>query len=717
MKKISAFIIFFTALLALSAYGEGIEITPPSGFYEDAVSVEVTIPDDETAYYSLDGSAENGVPLNGAIQFDNTGDFSAHTLRVWTESGLRAEAAYVVGSGVTERFDMYVAVVDTTDADLYDYDIGILVEGRIWDEYDELYPESTVKPARHPANYNQRTDEWVRNSYVTIFDQSGTPLVSQAAGLSVMGGASSAKYQKSLKVSADELYDPDHDDFVIDFFVSDSFAPSATRTITEFNNLVFRNSGNDFNHTWIRWNLMSELAKRAGFQVVQPATPCVLFLNGKYYGLTQLQPTASRKFVADSVGIADQSLIEVHKIGDQTIYDEIGLTDLVTADFSDPAAVTALNEVIDVEQMLRYYAFQTVVNNCDWPAGNVYMWRYTGKNDPSNPATDGRWRYVLYDLDYCYDVYDEDREIFDRLWQTSNPIRSFFKNLMQDPGLRAEYLANVYQLMNQIFVESDVVALVETLDAQIAAEVTEKSPVETVRQRDHQRYIDQLISEINGRRAALSAKLEEYLGCETKYALAIADPGLSATVTLCGVDITSAIEGEYYVEAGATVACRMHTGWEFLSWTVNGETVTDAQFSVTGEMASQGRVDITLNAAQTSCGPVIWALAAKDDEDFVEIMNPGGADIYLGNIFISDDPEKPDRQRLPEITLRPGESIVVAASGGDYALNFGIKKGETVLLTHENGTIYDAVPVPKMGSGDVYARYGGGKFAFYRISE
>ena len=84
-------------------------------------------------------------------------------------------------------------------------------------------------------------------------------------------------------------------------------------------------------------------------------------------------------------------------------------------------------------------------------------------------------------------------------------------------------------------------------------------------------------------------------------------------------------------------------------------------------------------------------------------------------MYISDDPEEPGKQELPEITLAPGESITLAAMGGDYSLSFGIKKGETILISSDDGAVHDAIEIPKMDSGDVYARYGGGKFAFYRL--
>lgn len=717
MKKIIFLAALFFVLFAACAGADMITINPPSGFYEDDVTVEVTVPDGETAWYSLDGTMKNPQPVSGEIIIDHTGDFSAHTLRVWTDSGYDAEAAYVIGAGISDRFDMYVGVIDTADASLHDYDTGILVEGRVWDEYDEENPDNELTAGKHPANYNQRGDDWVRDAYVTIFDKDGNEIISQAAGLSVMGAGSSKQSQKSLKVSADEAYDPDHDDFIMDIFTAAPGENSASRTITEFNNLVFRNSGNDYNITWFRWNFISSLAKKAGFEIVQSATPCVLFLNGEYYGMTQLQPTASRKFVADSVGISDQENIQVVKNGDQKAYAEAGIEEIIAADLSVPENLAALESVMDVDQFLRYCAFQTICNNTDWPSGNIFMWRYTGQPSKNNPNTDGRWRYVIYDLDFAFDVYGKDEEVFDKLFRNDNPLRSFFRRLMENDTLRARYLANVYELLSEVFVEDEMLSLIDVLDAQINAEITEKSPIEKVRDRDHARYVNNLREEVMSRRTAVARKIGEYLSAGAPYVLSVSDPGLSATIEINGVKLLGETSGVHYSGAETVLTCHMHAGWEFSGWTVNGETVTDAELVITEEMAASGAVEITLNAENVPSGPVIWAVAYKDEEDLIEIMNPGSDPVDLTGLYISDDPEEPGKQRLPEIALEPGKSITLAAWGGDFSLSFGVKKGETVLISSDDGKVWDAVTIPKMESGDVYARYGGGEFSYYRRTD
>ena len=50
---------------------------------------------------------------------------------------------------------------------------------------------------------------------------------------------------------------------------------------------------------------------------------------------------------------------------------------------------------MDINQFINYYIAQIYVFNQDWPQGNIKYWR---------PQTaSGRWRWMLYDLDFGFD--------------------------------------------------------------------------------------------------------------------------------------------------------------------------------------------------------------------------------------------------------------------------------------------------------------------------
>ena len=89
--------------------------------------------------------------------------------------------------------------------------------------------------------------------------------------------------------------------------------------------------------------------------------------------------------------------------------------------------------------------------------------------------------------------------------------------------------------------------------------------------------------------------------------------------------------------------------------------------------------------------------------DYVELINTGDAPVSLEGYFISDNPKKRDRFRLPARNLEPGGLLLLWADdagksgtdpGGSIHLNFSLKPGETVYLSSPRGALLDEVPVP-----------------------
>lgn len=84
--------------------------------------------------------------------------------------------------------------------------------------------------------------------------------------------------------------------------------------------------------------------------------------------------------------------------------------------------------------------------------------------------------------------------------------------------------------------------------------------------------------------------------------------------------------------------------------------------------------------------------------DWIELHNPTDTPISLGGYTLTDDPDEPDKWRLPITTLAPGAFLVVWASGADrvgtagWHTNFRLSRGgEYVGLFGLDGQVVDAV--------------------------
>ena len=54
-------------------------------------------------------------------------------------------------------------------------------------------------------------------------------------------------------------------------------------------------------------------------------------------------------------------------------------------------------------------------------------------------------------------------------------------------------------------------------------------------------------------------------------------------------------------------------------------------------------------------------------EDWIELVNAGGASVALGDLRLSDDPNDWGKWRLPNVTLAPQERLLLWCSGRDIA--------------------------------------------------
>ena len=95
--------------------------------------------------------------------------------------------------------------------------------------------------------------------------------------------------------------------------------------------------------------------------------------------------------------------------------------------------------------------------------------------------------------------------------------------------------------------------------------------------------------------------------------------------------------------------------------------------------------------------------------DYIELVNTGSKPVNLSGYYLSDNPKKRSRFRLPAQTVGPGEYVILWADdtgksgtrgGKDIHLNFSLKSGETVWFSSPHGILLDHVTI-REGDSDV----------------
>jgi len=422
-------------------------------------------------YYTLDGSA----PTVESNVFYNPLQLDSYRPPVYGR-GVVLRAMAVYGDKVSEpitqtylfaprldsRFDTLIFSISTNPDYLFCHYNGIFVPGIIREEFIRDNPGHNVIPP-DPANFNLRGREAERPAYIEVFSPDGERVFSQAAGIRTHGGWSRAQDQKSIRMIARQEYSSGYGQFHFDFFPWETAHDGSP--ITRYDTLILRNGGNDRYHGVFRHELGSILAKNAGFTAVSPARPAAVFVNGEYYGFAWLQVRFNPQYIQSLFNTPTRNIDVVgmgerwHVTDDTRIIDDLDhKNSFAYKNLLDDDIFAEFESIVDVDNMLFYYAFQIFMGNEDWPHNNLRRWRYTGPELGLTPETDGRWRYILFDLDWTLGLYGDDytKPTFYRVL-VSDELRSpLLANILSRPDMQERFIDIMQHISDNVANEHTV---------------------------------------------------------------------------------------------------------------------------------------------------------------------------------------------------------------------------------------------------------------------
>lgn len=696
------------SLLAQLAPGtEAVAIDTPSGFYEGPVTVTLKagagLPRSVRLYYSLDGNDPTpDSPLyDGSIRLNpQRGPITVYPLKVAVcykgDCRTVAERTYVVGENASARFSLPVISITCTEENLYDPDTGIFV------------------------HYDNQTEEWLRPSHLTMFDTSGAVLLERGVGLGVSGGTSAAFPVKSLRIEGGETFDARCDELELTLLGSRS-APTLFPRISQYNHVRLRSGSQDlYDGCNIRSSLISRLAAQSNFDGCTDTQRCIVYLNGTFYGIMDLQQPYSNSYLGDRYSLPDNDLVEAIK-GSELIFQNAGFDVWFRADLDKEENRAVLEQNFDMDNLLLYYAIEILANNADWPMNNFEIWRYNGDAVEGNPYTDGRWRFLLYDADLIYfthmdDTYDAGffegcrEDIFVSLMENLYRAEgSVFPALMRSAYYRSRFITLVSDLLNTSFRTQNVLSIARQEYALIRSEALLQLGAEQVAGMDDA-YRKMLLS-IRERESALREAFALYFGVEEQYHADFA-AGEGANILWSNQHLGSGqrYENDYYCGVPLTLAARPDPGYTFAYWLVNGRVFYDAELTVSDALAQNGTLTVRAVCRRVQEGALLISeVSARGYDDWFKLTNVGTAGVRLANYYLSDDAAQPLLYQLPDITLEPGGSVYINGRKntrdlGDYICSFNLKSNETLYLSDAQGARIDQLTIPKMGERETYGR-------------
>ncbi len=702
--------------------GDMIMFSEESGFYDEAITVSLTknmeIPNSASIYYTLDGDdpTVEKSRYTGSIHLEKKKKLVVYPLKAVIYYGGEYseiyEKTYVLSDNVSNGYNINVISITSDSYNLYDYETGILVPGKTYDDNYAMNSEALYIP----GNYNRREDDWIRCGHMTMFDLDGDLVIDQNIGLGVSGGTSASFEVKSLKIYADKVYDKVRDKLIIDL-KNEGHIYSKNSFVNEYSSIRLRSGSQDMLFGNIRSAVISRLVQSSGLDNCTSTNRCIVFLNSEFYGIFDIQQNYSSSYLSNRYNLDDSDLIEKIKGSEEEAFLKAGISEYFKTDLDNPDNREILEQYVDMDSYLIYYAVNILCNNTDWPANNFEMWRYSGDNDLDNPYSDGRYRFLVYDTDVTFNT-DSTWDFFEGsqndilaslMEEKYHGTGSTFSKVMSVSYYRDQFVTLLSDLMNTTFSTENILNII----------CEENKKIEGVRKIYYDKkevsgaefYVDQLKQAAMKRPIEITNDLFNYFGLEEKYELKLrTSKGIAVVWNRMKLFENECYSNQYYKKVRLTLSPEVYPGYTFQYWLVNGEKVYDTTLEITEEMLMDGKVEIK-GVAVLNPSPelIVSEISAKGSSDWIRISNVGGNSENLNKYYISDDEKNLMKYQLPDFVLEPGESIIIYGSKnhdfiGEYICNFSLNEEESLFFSDSRNCLYKH-SIPKMSSIERYGRY------------
>lgn len=473
------------------------EFSKEAGFYFTAFHLELTAGEGAQIYYTLDGSdprtSQTAVLYEDKIKiYNNTkdpnvysmitditlGDYYPPQTQVDKAMVVRAAAkyddefsdvvcnSYFVGKNESYYSDFRVISMVTDGDYLFHPESGAYMVGAYYYEWleSEEYEELDPGDVNNPTNYNADGKKSEFPVSIQVF-RDGDLVYTENCGARIAGNWTRAGAQKSFRFYARK----ELGNSKLKYAFFDDLLDEEGEVIDKFDKVTLRNGGN-CHILHFRDAFIQELSQGLDLDYMA-SEPCILFVNGEFWGFYLLREKPEDYYIKSHYGIDDET-VEVIKNGEV----ESGSDDAwgayydftiwaATADMTKEENYQKFCEQMDVQSFMDYMTVETYVNNYDWMSGytnNWMVWR-TNVVDEVCEKADGRWRFILYDLDFSSGLYDSEDTTYyhdnlntNRVDSEEFNLPAILRNLCRNDGFREQFYDNYIRIMEENFAPEKV---------------------------------------------------------------------------------------------------------------------------------------------------------------------------------------------------------------------------------------------------------------------
>ncbi len=435
-----------------SGYADSPVISLASGFYTGAQLTGISSTTAGTIRWTNNGA--DPTPFSPAYS-GNIPVSASQTIRarVYPSSGYllpgpTAAASYFINENVT----LPVVSLTTDPVNLFDPNYGIYMMG------NNVTDTTITGIPYYNANFWQG---WERPGDVSFFDKDKVLQFQEPVSLKIQGNWSKIFPQRGFTIDFNENYGGQ----VIDY----QLFPD--KPATEYHNFNLRNSGSDWNDTKMRDRLIQKTVQGKTNLETMDGFPCVLFINGMYWGVYELREKQDKHYLANNSTTDDDNVDflefdgSVIK-GDNTSFFQM-VTYIATADMTLQTSYDSASAMLDITNFCDYFITETYVGNVDWLGtytNNIKFWK------PHNGP--GKWRYILWDTDISFQSDTLNQLATAINPPTVNPHSLMLNALLTNDSFRGYFINRYADLLNTAFFNLNMIRTTESFYNEMLPEMT-----------------------------------------------------------------------------------------------------------------------------------------------------------------------------------------------------------------------------------------------------
>ncbi len=570
-------------------------------------------------------------------------------------------------------------------------------------------------------------DDWERPVHFELFEKNGLRMVDMDGGISIGGGATRRRPQKTFRIYFRSRYGDADMDYQI----------FPELPVYSFTSLFLRNSGNDWDQTHFRDGLLQTLVDDLNIDT-QDYRPAITYVNGMYWGILNIRERLTEEYLESHYGV-DPDEVDLLEIahpntfvttieGSQdrfnVLYDYI-----INNNLSNSFHYDHVCTLMDMDNFLDYVIAEIYFNNGDWPTNNVKFW---------HPGTEnGKFRWMLFDLDWSYGYQRSRISSADENTYKANSLNraldsdgrhiSFMiQKLMENNTFKTEFINRFADYLNTTFHPDHVLSLISDIQTLLEPEMPahydefKNDPVSMWTY-----YVRIFENFAKNRPQYLRNHIQTHFNLSKSVQVNLeTSPANSGTISVNHIQADKNIwQGEYFTDIPIILSANPQPGYRFTGWT--GSMESDSKkltITLTDSISLKANFEKDETANDIIVINEINYNSAKNfsPNDWFEIHNPTDESIDISNWLIMDEDDSLGF-RIPENTVVNSDRYHVFCQDLEDFLNhfpevenasgnlgFGLNNGgEAIKLINANGVLVDSVayddetpwPAPPDGEG------------------